>query len=35
MDVVNKIAKVQTGSAGMHENVPREAIVIESVTLVK
>jgi cyclophilin family peptidyl-prolyl cis-trans isomerase len=34
MDVVMKIAKVPTGNAGMHQNVPREAVVIESVTLV-
>jgi peptidyl-prolyl cis-trans isomerase B (cyclophilin B) len=31
MDVVQKIEKVQTGSRGMHENVPLEAVVIESV----
>jgi cyclophilin family peptidyl-prolyl cis-trans isomerase len=34
MDVVMKIAKVQTGNSGGHQNVPREAIVIESATLV-
>jgi cyclophilin family peptidyl-prolyl cis-trans isomerase len=34
MDVVMKIAKVPTDNAGMHQNVPREAVVIESVTLV-
>ncbi len=34
MDVVNKIAKVPTGNSGMHQNVPREPVVIESVTLV-
>ena len=34
MDVVMKIAKVQTGNAGGHQNVPREAIVIESATVV-
>ena len=35
MDVVNTIAKVATGSAGPHQDVPREPIVIESVTLIK
>ena len=34
MDVVMKIAKVQTGNSGMHQNVPREAVVVESATLV-
>jgi cyclophilin family peptidyl-prolyl cis-trans isomerase len=34
MDVVMKISKVPTGNAGMHQNVPRDAVVIESVTLV-
>ena len=34
MDVVNKIAKVPTGNAGMHQNVPRDPIVIESATVV-
>ena len=34
MDVVNKIAKVPTGNTGMHQNVPRDPVVIESVTLV-
>ena len=34
MDVVNKIAKVPTGSSGMHQDVPREPVVIESVTVV-
>ena len=34
MDVVMKIAKVQTGNRGMHQNVPREAVVVESATLV-
>ena len=28
-DVVDKIKKVATGNAGMHQNVPREAVVIE------
>jgi cyclophilin family peptidyl-prolyl cis-trans isomerase len=34
MDVVMKIAKVQTGSNGPYGDVPREAVVIESATLV-
>jgi len=34
MDVVNKIAKVPTGNSGHFSDVPREAIVIESATLV-
>ena len=34
MDVVNKIAKVPTGSSGMHQDVPREPVVIESITVV-
>jgi cyclophilin family peptidyl-prolyl cis-trans isomerase len=34
MDVVMKIAKVQTGNVGPHGDVPREAIVIEAATLV-
>ncbi len=33
MDVVQKIAKVDTGSAGPYQNVPRVAVVIESVTI--
>ncbi|HXJ35827.1 MAG TPA: peptidylprolyl isomerase [Candidatus Eisenbacteria bacterium] len=33
MDVVEKIAKVATGNAGPHQNVPREPIVIESATI--
>ena len=31
MDVVDKIAKVKTGNRGMHQNVPAEPIIIESV----
>ena len=31
MDVVDKIAKVKTGNRGMHQNVPVEPIIIESV----
>ena len=34
MDVVDKIAAVKTGSRGMHEDVPLEPVVLESVTLV-
>lgn len=34
MDVVMKIAKVPTGNAGGHGDVPREAVTIESATLV-
>ena len=33
MDVVEKIAKVSTGNAGGHQNVPTTAVVIESVKL--
>jgi peptidyl-prolyl cis-trans isomerase A (cyclophilin A) len=33
MDVVQKIAKVATGNAGMHQNVPTTPIVIESAKL--
>jgi len=35
LDVVDKIAAVQTGSKGGHEDVPVEPVVLESVTLVK
>lgn len=31
MDVVDKIAKVKTGNRGMHQNVPIEPVIIESV----
>jgi cyclophilin family peptidyl-prolyl cis-trans isomerase len=34
MDVVDKIAAVKTGSRGMHEDVPLEPVVLESVKLV-
>ena len=34
MDVVNKIVAVPTGNQGMHQNVPRTAVVIESMTVV-
>jgi cyclophilin family peptidyl-prolyl cis-trans isomerase len=33
MDVVDKIAKVPTGNRGMHQNVPIEPVVIQSVTI--
>ncbi len=33
MDVVEKIAKAATGNAGGHQDVPREAVVIESATV--
>ena len=33
MDVVDKIAKVKTGFAGPHQNVPETAVVIKKVTL--
>ena len=35
MDVVDKIRKVPTGNAGMHQNVPTTPVVIKSATLVK
>ncbi len=34
MDVVNKIERVQTGRKGMYSDVPVEAVVIKSVTVV-
>jgi peptidyl-prolyl cis-trans isomerase A (cyclophilin A) len=33
MDVVQKIAKVKTTSAGMHQNLPEQPVIIESVKL--
>lgn len=33
MDTVNKIKSVDTGSAGFHQDVPKEPIVIEKVTV--
>ncbi len=33
MDAVNAIAAVATGSAGHHQDVPTEAVIIESVTI--
>jgi len=35
MDVVNKIKGVATGSAGGHQDVPREAVLIESADLIE
>jgi len=34
MDVVEKIAKVQTGTVGFYQNVPSEPVVIESVRVI-
>ncbi len=34
MDVVQKIVAVPTGNQGMHQNVPRTAVLIESATVV-
>ena len=33
MDVVEKLAKVPTGNAGPHQNVPRDPVIIESATI--
>ena len=33
MDVVEKIKSVKTGSQGMHQDVPTEAVIIESVSV--
>lgn len=33
IDVVNKIKNVKTGSRGMHQDVPAETVIIESVTV--
>ncbi len=35
MAVVDEITKVKTGNKGMHQNVPLESVVIESVTVVE
>lgn len=35
MDVVDKIKKVKTANAGMHQNVPAEPVVIKSVKIAK
>jgi cyclophilin family peptidyl-prolyl cis-trans isomerase len=34
MDVVDKIAKVQTGTIGFHQNVPTEQVIIESARVI-
>jgi cyclophilin family peptidyl-prolyl cis-trans isomerase len=34
MDVVDKIAKVPTGNRAMHQNVPVEPVVIQSVKII-
>jgi peptidyl-prolyl cis-trans isomerase A (cyclophilin A)/peptidyl-prolyl cis-trans isomerase B (cyclophilin B) len=34
MDVVEQIARVPTGDAGGHQNVPRDPVIIESATIV-
>ncbi|WP_163834465.1 peptidylprolyl isomerase [Spartinivicinus ruber] len=34
MDVVNKIREVATGSAGFHQDVPREDVIIESAEII-
>lgn len=33
MDVVNKIKSVKTGSKGFHQDVPKEAVIIQKVTV--
>ncbi len=33
MDVIDKIKAVKTGSNGMHQDVPKEPVIIESVTV--
>jgi cyclophilin family peptidyl-prolyl cis-trans isomerase len=35
MEVVDQIKKVETGSSGMHQNVPAKPVVIESASIVK
>ena len=35
MDIVNTIKKVPTGNRGMHGDVPKESIVIESVRVIE
>ena len=35
MDVVDKIAKVQTGNRGFHQNVPVEAVIIENASVLE
>ncbi|NCW90034.1 MAG: peptidylprolyl isomerase, partial [Rhodocyclales bacterium] len=33
MDVVNKIKAVKTGTSGFHQDVPKEDVIIQSVTV--
>ena len=33
MDIIDKIAKVPTGNAGPHQNVPREPVIVESASI--
>lgn len=33
MDIVDEIAKVATGNSGHHQDVPKEAVIIKSVTI--
>ncbi len=33
MDVVNKIKAVKTGTSGFHQDVPKEDVIIQSVTI--
>ncbi len=35
MDVVDEIAKVSTGNSGHHQDVPKEAVIIESMSIEK
>lgn len=35
MDIVDEIAKVSTGNNGPHQDVPNEAIIIESVSIIE
>jgi cyclophilin family peptidyl-prolyl cis-trans isomerase len=34
MDVVEKIAKVETGNVGPFQNVPRDPVIIESASII-
>ena len=33
MDTVNKIKAVKTGTSGFHQDVPKEDVIIQSVTI--
>ena len=35
MDVVDAIARVSTGNQGYHQDVPKDAVIIESVTIIE